>query len=155
MQNRFDCDGDLIHKEAVAEVAGKMLSETVFADAATFFKVMGDGTRFKILWALDKRELCVCDLASLLGMSRSAVSHQLARLRENKLVTNRREGKRVLHHCGRPCAHDAGQLRGACPGTGNGGLTPIQRRQSRRCRPLPATFSGSGQTAGRCHRYEG
>lgn len=97
MQNRFDCDGDLIHKEAVAEVAGKMLSESVFSDAATFFKVMGDGTRFKILWALDKRELCVCDLASLLGMSRSAVSHQLARLRENKLVTNRREGKNVFY----------------------------------------------------------
>ena len=97
MQNRFDCDGDLIHKEAVAEVAGKMLSETVFADAATFFKVMGDGTRFKILWALDKRELCVCDLASLLDMSVSAVSHQLAKLRESKLVKSRRDGKNIFY----------------------------------------------------------
>lgn len=95
---RFEaCDGNIVHVEAVARVSGQMLDEGVFMDAATFFKVMGDGTRFKILWALDKHELCVCDLASLLGMSTSAVSHQLARLRENKLVTNRREGKNVFY----------------------------------------------------------
>lgn len=97
MKERLACDGNMVHEEAVALVRGRMLDEGVFADAATFFKVMGDGTRFKILWALDKRELCVCDLAKLLGMSTSAVSHQLARLRENKLVTNRREGKNVFY----------------------------------------------------------
>lgn len=96
-KSRYVCEGNIVHEEAVAKVSGQMLKEEVFADAATFFKVMGDGTRFKILWALDKHELCVCDLAVLLGMSISAVSHQLARLRKNKLVTNRREGKNVFY----------------------------------------------------------
>ena len=54
---------------------------------------MGNGTRFRILWALDKHEMCVCDLAALLGMTKSAISHQLAVLRRANLVRFRRDGK--------------------------------------------------------------
>lgn len=97
MDKRYACEGTLVHEEAVFKVSGQMLSEGLFSDAANFFKVMGDGTRFRILFALDKHELCVCDLANLLGMSVSAVSHQLARLRESKLVKGRREGKNMFY----------------------------------------------------------
>ena len=97
MGERYACEGNIVHQDAVNEVSGRMLTEELFQDAAGFLKAMGDGTRFKILWALDRRELGVCDLASLLGMSKSAVSHQLARLRENRLVASRREGKNVFY----------------------------------------------------------
>ena len=97
MNKRFSCEGTLVHEEAVTAVRGQMHPEPVLADAATFFKVMGDGTRFRILFVLDKHELCVCDLANLLGLTVSAVSHQLAKLRENKLVTSRRDGKNIFY----------------------------------------------------------
>jgi DNA-binding transcriptional ArsR family regulator len=87
----------VIHQDVVDSVAAHMPSEQVLQDASTFFKVMGDGTRFRILLALDRHEMCVCDLAALLQMTKSAVSHQLRRLRENKLVTSRREGKMVFY----------------------------------------------------------
>lgn len=91
------CEVTVIHPETVDAARAGMLPETVFQDAATFFKVMGDGTRFRILWALDRAEMCVCDLSALLNISVSAVSHQLRRLRENNLVTFRREGKMVFY----------------------------------------------------------
>jgi DNA-binding transcriptional ArsR family regulator len=59
---------------------------------AQIFKVLADATRLKILWALEKREMCVCDLAAMLGLTESAVSHQLRLLRNLQLVTNRRDG---------------------------------------------------------------
>ena len=97
MDKRYACEGNIVHEEAVRLVSGAMLPEAVFSDAADFFKVMGDRTRFRILFALDRHELCVCDLANLLDMSVSAVSHQLARLREHKLVRSRRDGKNVFY----------------------------------------------------------
>jgi len=97
MDQRYTCEGTVIHEQAVRQVRGQMLSEDVFTNAANFFKVMGDGTRFRILFALDKHELCVCDLSSLLGMSISAVSHQLARLRKSNLVKSRRDGKNIFY----------------------------------------------------------
>lgn len=86
-----------IHTEIVEQVAGQMPAENVFYDAANFFKVMGDGTRFKILWSLDKSEMCVCDIAAALKMSKSAVSHQLRRLRDANLVQAKRQGKMVFY----------------------------------------------------------
>ena len=91
------CETTIIHQGTVAQARAAMLPEPVFQDAANFFKVMGDGTRFKILWALDRAEMCVCDLSALLNMSTSAVSHQLRRLRESNLVKFRREGKMVFY----------------------------------------------------------
>ncbi|MBQ6568773.1 MAG: helix-turn-helix transcriptional regulator [Clostridia bacterium] len=66
-------------------------------DIADLFKVFGDSTRVKILWALDESELCVCDIAAALGMTKSAVSHQLRFLRDADLVKNRREGKSIFY----------------------------------------------------------
>ncbi|HAQ39728.1 MAG TPA: transcriptional regulator [Clostridiales bacterium] len=66
-------------------------------DVSDFFKVLGDSTRSKIIWALDEHEMCVCDLAVLLGMTKSAISHQLRALREANLVVNRRDGKNVFY----------------------------------------------------------
>ena len=97
MAKQYTCDTNIVHEEAVQAVERTMLSEHLFSDAAEFFKIMGDRTRFRILFALDKHELCVCDLAYLLEMSVSAVSHQLARLREGKLVKSRRDGKNVYY----------------------------------------------------------
>lgn len=64
---------------------------------ADFYKIMGDGTRLKILTALESGELCVSDLAELVAMSRSAVSHQLRALKAAKLVKNRKDGKTVYY----------------------------------------------------------
>lgn len=97
MDKALACDSNFVHQEAVQSVRRQWLTDEVLQSAATFFRVMGDGTRFRILYALDKEELCVCDLAQLLGMSISAISHQLARLRDNKLVKSRRDGKNVFY----------------------------------------------------------
>lgn len=97
MEKSLACDGNIVHEEAVQAVRQQWLPEGVLVDAANFFKVMGDGTRFRILYALDKEELCVCDLAQVLEMSVSAISHQLKRLRDSQLVKSRREGKNVFY----------------------------------------------------------
>lgn len=91
------CGCTVVHADAVAAARAGMPEAQLLQDAAAFFRVMGDPTRFQILAALDQGELCVCDLSSLLNMSVSAVSHQLRRLRESKLVTARRDGKMVYY----------------------------------------------------------
>ena len=96
-QPAYSCQCNIIHQQVVDDVRARMLTPRLFEASAAFFKVMGDGTRFRILWALDRHEMCVCDLAAVLEMSKSAVSHQLRRLRESKLVTARREGKMVFY----------------------------------------------------------
>jgi ArsR family transcriptional regulator len=96
-KNEFVCDCAVIHEPAVAAVRGAMLPQDTYDTVAGFFKVLGDGTRIRIIWALDTRELCVCDLANVLGMTVSAVSHQLGTLRAAKLVKCRREGKTVFY----------------------------------------------------------
>lgn len=96
-KSEFTCDCTIINEEAVTEVKSVMLPQTVFDAVAGYFKVLGDSTRIKIIWALSKRELCVCDLSNVLGMTKSAVSHQLSSLREAKLVKFRREGKTVFY----------------------------------------------------------
>lgn len=91
------CDCEVIHAETVKEVQKKMPKEERLYDLADFFKVLGDSTRVKIMWALDEKELCVCDLAVLLDMTKSAISHQLRALREARLVKFRKEGKVVYY----------------------------------------------------------
>ena len=93
----INCDCDVIHGEIVSQVSKGMPCEEEFQDIADFFKVMGDSTRVKLMWALDRQEMCVCDLAVLLGMTKSAISHQLRALREAKLVKFRKEGKVVFY----------------------------------------------------------
>jgi len=91
------CDCDVIHAEIVEDVTKHMPEDEELYDLADFFKVFGDSTRIKMLWALDRAEMCVCDLAVLLNMTKSAISHQLKTLRQEKLVKYRREGKNVFY----------------------------------------------------------
>ena len=91
------CDCDLIHEDIVNQVKDKMPREEILNDLAELFKVFGDSTRIKILWALDEAEMCVCDIAFLLNMTQSAISHQLRVLKQAQLVKNRREGKIVFY----------------------------------------------------------
>jgi ArsR family transcriptional regulator len=94
---RIECDVPVIHEEVVRAVRGKMPDEEALMDLADLFKVFGDSTRVRIISALLHAEMCVCDIAALLGMSKSAISHQLRTLRQTKLVKYRREGKVVFY----------------------------------------------------------
>lgn len=91
------CDCDVIHEAVANEVKEKMPQETTLYDLAELFKVFGDSTRIRILWALDEAEMCVCDIAYVLNMTQSAISHQLRVLKQANLVKNRREGKIVYY----------------------------------------------------------
>jgi ArsR family transcriptional regulator len=91
------CDCDVIREEIVNKVREKMPQEETLYDLAELFKVFGDSTRIKILWALDESEMCVCDIAFLLNMTQSAISHQLRVLKQAGLVKSRREGKIVFY----------------------------------------------------------
>jgi ArsR family transcriptional regulator len=91
------CDCDVIDEEIVNKVREKMPQEETLYDLAELFKVFGDSTRIKILWALDESEMCVCDIAFLLNMTQSAISHQLRVLKQAGLVKSRREGKIVFY----------------------------------------------------------
>ena len=96
-KNEFSCDCNIIHKEAVDKVLNKMPSEKTFNHLADLFKLIGDTTRCRILFALDQDEMCVCDLANVLNMTKSSVSHQLATLRRSGIVKCRRSGKEVYY----------------------------------------------------------
>lgn len=91
------CDVTCIHNEVVQKVLKKMPEENLLSELADFYKVFGDATRIKILCVLLESEMCVCDLAAVLGMTQSAISHQLRVLKQMKLVKNRREGKTVFY----------------------------------------------------------
>ena len=91
------CEEHVIHKELLQKVNGKMPDEEEISDLSDLFKVFGDSTRLKILFVLFEAEVCVCDLAEILHMTQSAISHQLKVLKQSKLVTNRREGKSIFY----------------------------------------------------------
>jgi DNA-binding transcriptional ArsR family regulator len=91
------CDVFCINKEAVDNVRSHMLNRQLVADTAEIFKVLGDPTRMRLLYALAQRELCVCDLSAVLGMTQSAISHQLRVLRSARLVRYRKAGKIVYY----------------------------------------------------------
>lgn len=91
------CDCDVIHDGIVEKVKGKMPQEETLYELADLFKIFGDSTRIKILWALNEAEMCVCDIAFLLNMTQSAISHQLRLLKHSDLVKSRREGKIVFY----------------------------------------------------------
>lgn len=91
------CDVVYVHNDIVEKVRGKMPDESLFRELADFYKVFGDTTRIRILCVLLESEMCVCDLAEVIGASQSAISHQLRVLKQMKLVKNRREGKTVFY----------------------------------------------------------
>lgn len=91
------CDCNEIHEDLLKIVNDTMPEETELYDLAELFKVFGDSTRIRILFVLLEAEVCVCDLAKVLNMTQSAISHQLRILKANKLVNSRREGKSVFY----------------------------------------------------------
>lgn len=92
-----NCDCTIIHRDVVNKVLEGMPEDEVLYDLAELFKVFGDTTRVKILYALASSEMCVCDIAALLNMSQSAISHQLRVLKQSRLVKYRRQGKVVYY----------------------------------------------------------
>ena len=91
------CQIKVINEKKVNTVKNQMLDDSVFLNISHIFKILGDKTRVKILHALSKEELCVCDISVVLNMTLSAVSHQLRILRDTKLVKYRKEGKIVFY----------------------------------------------------------
>lgn len=96
-KNTEICDVVVIHKDIVDKTKLKMPDDESLNELADFFKIFGDSTRVRILWALNESEMCVCDIAALLNMSQSSISHQLRVLKQNKFVKNRRDGKVVYY----------------------------------------------------------
>lgn len=85
------------HTEQVSRWKDDMPDEDTLYDLADLYKIFGDSTRIKIMYLLLRSEMCVCDIADVLNMNQSAISHQLRVLKQNKLVKNRREGKSVFY----------------------------------------------------------
>lgn len=91
------CDCSVIHEDIVRRVKKRLPDEELLFDLAELFKVFGDSTRVAIISALLYSQMCVCDIAVLLGMSKSAISHHLRVLRQTRLVKNRRSGKVIFY----------------------------------------------------------
>lgn len=100
MNNKFEtdcCDMFEVHDNVVCEVRKSLPDDECLESLSDIFKVFGDKTRIRILYVLHVKELCVCDIAQLLNMNQSAISHQLKVLRQAKLIKSRREGKSVYY----------------------------------------------------------
>ena len=99
MEERKDeiCEGCEVHEDLLKILYETLPEEAELYDLAELFKVFGDSTRIRILFVLFEAEVCVCDLAKVLNMTQSAISHQLRILKQNKLVKNRREGKSIFY----------------------------------------------------------
>ncbi|MDR0759829.1 MAG: metalloregulator ArsR/SmtB family transcription factor [Treponema sp.] len=97
MDKAAACDCNVIHEDVIARVRQLMPEDEVLLNLADMFKVFSDSTRVRILCALQHSEMCVCDIAALLGMTKSAISHQLRTLRQTRLVKYRKDGKVVYY----------------------------------------------------------
>ena len=97
MSKQFACDCEVIHEDVVARVRGAMPDGGDFYTLSNFYKMFADNTRLKILWALSREDMCVCDLAVLLDMTKSAISHQLKSLRLANLVKYEKRGRNVYY----------------------------------------------------------
>lgn len=91
------CECEEVHIDTVKRKREEMPDEATLYDLSDFFKILGDSTRMNILFAIDGEPMCVCDIAELLGMTKSAVSHQLKVLRQSDLITYRKSGKNVFY----------------------------------------------------------
>ena len=91
------CDEIEVHGDIISKIGENLPPDRVMRDLSELFKMFGDGTRVRILYVLFEGEVCVCDIATILGMSQSAISHQLRLLKNARLVKYRREGKTVYY----------------------------------------------------------
>lgn len=96
-KNEYVCDCNMVHKEMVQDTLSKMPENKTLNNLAELFKIMGDTTRCKLLFALLQNEMCVCDLANVLSMTKSSISHQLSNMKDVGLVKSRKEGKTVYY----------------------------------------------------------
>lgn len=96
-KNEYNCDCNIIHKELVESTLAAMPHENVLSALSDFHKIIGDLTRCKLIFALLSQEMCVCDLANILSMTKSSVSHQLSKMRECGVVKCRKEGRTVYY----------------------------------------------------------
>lgn len=96
-KKELSCDCNIIHHEAVEKALQNKPGDNELINLSSLFKILGDLTRTKILWALDNHEMCVCDIANVLNMTKSSISHQLAILRNSGIVKFRKEGKAVYY----------------------------------------------------------
>ena len=85
------------HTELLGRIRGELPTDELLSDLADLYKIFGDSTRIKIMFSLYEEEMCVCAISELLGMTQSAISHQLKVLKDAKLVANRREGKTIYY----------------------------------------------------------
>lgn len=92
-----ECDCEIIHADKVKIAKSSMIDEDILLTIADFYKVLADSTRIKIVNILQENELCVCDIASILNMTKSAVSHQLKNLKEMNLIKSQKVGKEVWY----------------------------------------------------------
>ena len=100
MEDRYNvecCDFIHAHEDIVEKVRQELPDEDTLYDLSELFRIFGDSTRIRILYVLFEAEMCVCDIAALLGMTQSAISHQLRALKNARLVKSRREGKTVFY----------------------------------------------------------
>jgi ArsR family transcriptional regulator len=97
LRNELSCDCNIIHKDVVARALKNKPEDYELIALSEVFKILGDLTRIKIIWTLDKEEMCVCDIANVLNMSKSSISHQLAILRKASIVKYRKSGKEVYY----------------------------------------------------------
>lgn len=97
MQTKSVCSCTVLHEDVIAHARQGMPEEEQLYDLAELFKVFGDSTRIRILYALTASEMCVCDIAALLNMTQSAISHQLRILKAARLVKHRKAGKVVFY----------------------------------------------------------
>lgn len=95
--NDEKCEVTLIHEDNVKKAINELPDDELIADLSDMFKIFGDQTRVKILMALESGELCVCDIAAVMDMSQSAISHQLRVLKQSNIVKTRRDGKVVYY----------------------------------------------------------
>jgi ArsR family transcriptional regulator len=91
------CDCNIIHQNRVDKALENKPLDRDLVGLSELFKILGDLTRIKILWTLDKTEMCVCDIANVLNMTKSSISHQLAILRKAGIVKYRKSGKEVYY----------------------------------------------------------
>ena len=96
-KNEYLCDCNIVHEESVERARREMPGDSVITNISDFYKIMGDPTRCRIICALKENEMCVCDLCNVLSMSKSSISHQLAKMREYGVVKCRRDGKEVYY----------------------------------------------------------
>ena len=97
MENINECDCNIIHKDAVNKALKSKPEREELERLSEVFKLLGDIIRTQILWVLDKNEMCVCDIANVLNMTKSSISHQLAILRSAGIVNFRRDGREIYY----------------------------------------------------------